>query len=246
MKSDYEILAEDGLSLEDPRKRARLMQLLCCGALAMSPLNPAYARLFGGSARRLEAGRSIYELEGEVLVNGRRADINTRIRGGDTVRTGDTGRIVFAVGGDSFILRSGSELEIGGADFFIDSLRILAGRLLSVFAKRDSGRRLSMSASTATIGIRGSGVYLEVEPELTYLCTCYGQVAVSANDDPDDSELIVSKSHDEPRYITSQSQKGTRIRPAPVINHSNEELELLEAIVGRTTPPGFGRQSYDK
>ena len=36
MKSDYEILAEDGLSLEDPRKRARLMQLLCCGALAMS------------------------------------------------------------------------------------------------------------------------------------------------------------------------------------------------------------------
>jgi hypothetical protein len=31
-----------------------------------------------------------------------------------------------------------------------------------------------------------------------------------------------------------------------VINHSNEELELLEAIVGRTTPPGFGRQSYDK
>jgi hypothetical protein len=29
-------------------------------------------------------------------------------------------------------------------------------------------------------------------------------VAVSANDDPDDSELIVSKSHDEARYITSR------------------------------------------
>ena len=81
---------------------------------------------------------------------------------------------------------------------------------------------------------------------MTFLCTCYGQVAVSANDAPDDSELIVSKSHDEPRYITSQSQKGTRIQPAPVINHSNEELELLEAIVGRRTPSGFGRRSYDK
>ena len=246
MKIDIEILAEDGLSLEDPGKRARVMQLLCCGALGMLSLTPAYARLFGGAASRLEAGRSIYELEGEVLVNGRRANLNTRIRGGDTVRTGDTGYVIFAVGGDSFILRGGSELEISGADFFIDSLRILAGRLLSVFAKRNPGQRLGMSASTATIGIRGSGVYLEVEPELTYLCTCYGQVAVSANDDPDDSELIVSKSHDQPRYITSQSQKGTRIRPAPVINHSNEELELLEAIVGRRTPPGFGRQSYDK
>jgi hypothetical protein len=246
MNLDDELWLKETGSLADPARRARLMQLLCGGALGLAASNPAYARLFGGSARRLKDGRSIYRIKGEVLVNGLRANRKTRIRGGDTVRTGNKSRVIFAVGGDSFILRDDSEIEIGGQDFFIDSLRILAGRLLSVFAKRDPGQRLSMTASTATIGIRGSGVYLEVEPELTYLCTCYGQVALSANDDPEDSELITSTSHDQPRYITRQAQQGTRIREAPVINHSNDELELLEAIVGRRTPAGFGKESYEK
>ena len=115
--------------------------------------------------------------------------------------TGRKSRVIFAVGGDSFILRSESELDISGAGFLINSLRIITGRLLSVFAKRDPVQQLRMSASTATIGIRGTGVYIEADPELTYICTCYGQVALSVNDDPDDSELIASKSHDQPRYI---------------------------------------------
>ena len=245
MDSIEKLLARDRASLQDPAKRQRLMQLLCAGALGLAPNQPLQAGWFS-SSKKLDDEQSIYKLKGEVLVNGERADKNTRIYAGDSVRTGRKSRIVFAVGGDSFILRSESELEIDGANFFISGLRILSGRLLSVFAKRQPGQQLSMSASTATIGIRGSGVYMEVEPELTYLCTCYGQVAVSANEDPDDSELIVSKSHDQPRYITSQPEKGSRIREAPVINHSNEELELLEAIVGRKTPEGFGKESYEK
>jgi hypothetical protein len=38
----------------------------------------------------------------------------------------------------------------------------------------------------------------------------------------------------------------TRIRQAPVINHSNSELKLLEAIVGRKVPKGFGVKPYNK
>jgi hypothetical protein len=49
-----------------------------------------------------------------------------------------------------------------------------------------------------------------------------------------------------PRYITSQAVKGTRIRPAPVINHDDSELKLLEAIVGRKVPKGFGKRGYTK
>lgn len=240
------MLARDRASLQDPARRRRLMQLLCAGALGLTPNQALQAGWFSSSSKKLDDDKSIYKMKGEVLVNGRRADKNTRIYAGDSVRTGSKSRVVFAVGGDSFLMRSESELEIGGANLLIDSLRILSGRLLSVFAKRQPTQRLSMSASTATIGIRGSGVYLEVDPELTYVCTCYGKVALSASDDPDDSELIVSKSHDQPRYITSELKQGSRIREAPVINHSNEELELLEAIVGRETPPGFGKESYEK
>lgn len=233
------------MSLEDPKKRARLMQLLCGGALGLMPYNPATASWFGRGTKKLADDKSIFTLAGEVLVNDRPADKNTRIYAGDTVRTGHKSEVVFAVGGDSFILRADGELEIGGADFFVSSLRILTGRLLSVFAKRQPGQQLSMTASTATVGIRGSGVYMEVDPELTYLCTCYGQVALNANDDPDDGELITTTNHDSPRYITSKPSRGSRIRPAPVIRHTNTELRLLENIVGRDVPQRL-RKAYIK
>ena len=230
--------------LEDPEKRRRLLQLLTGGTLGLAPWPAANA--FWGSSKKLPEGKSIHSLEGEVTVNGRPADEDTRIRAGDVVRTGADGEIVFAVGADAFLLRADSELEISGIEFFVDSLRILTGRLLSVFARRESNQRLSLLASTATIGIRGTGVYVESEPEQTYVCTCYGKAALASNADPDDHELITSKSHDEPRYIRRDPGDSGRIREAPVINHDNEELKLLEAIVGRETPAGFGKQSYKK
>ena len=226
----------DRFSLDDPAKRTHLMQLLSCGALSLFPPGVTQAGWFSSSSKKLPADKSIYSLSGEVLVNGKPANVSTRIRGGDAVRTGDKSEILFAVGADSFLLHSNAEMEINGYDYFISSLRILTGRLLSVFGKRTTGQQLDMLASTATIGIRGTGVYIEVEPELTYLCTCYGQVALSANDDANDSELITTTRHDKPRYISNKPNKGTRIRKAPVINHTNTELKLLEALVGRKVP----------
>jgi hypothetical protein len=231
--------------LDDARRRDYLLKLLYTGALGAMPYHLAYAGWFSSKSKILADDKSIHSLEGEVLVNGQPANLETRIRGGDTVRTGDKGEINFAVGGDSFLLRSDSEMEIQGENFFVQGLRIVTGRLLSVFGKRDVGPPLSMLAPTATIGIRGTGVYIESEPEQTYVCTCYGLVTLASKANPDDHESIKSKNHDEPRYITSQASQGTQIRKAPVINHSNKELELLEAIVGRKVPRGFGKESYE-
>jgi len=221
------------------------MQMLCCGALGSMPFAAAQAFWFGSTTKQLADDKSIFTLKGDVRVNDMPADKNTRIRAGDRVRTGPKSEIVFVVGGDSFIMRNDTELEIGGADFLISSLRILTGRLLSVFARRPAGQRLDLSASTATIGIRGTGVYLEVEPDLTYLCTCYGQAAVNANDDPADSELITTTHHDSPRYISGKPSQGTRIRSAPMKNHTNTELRLLENLVGRDVPLRL-RKAYIK
>ena len=234
---------DDPFRLEDPARRRQLMRLLICGGLLL----PTQARpfWFGSESKKLTGDRSIFTLKGEVLVNGVQADRQTRVHAGDTLRTGARSEVVFAVGGDSFILRDNSEMTIGGEGFLIDSLRILTGRVLSVFAKRGAGQSLGLTASTATIGIRGSGVYLEAEPELTYLCTCYGQVALSANDDPNDSELITTTNHDSPRYISNKPVQGSRIRLAPVINHTNTELQLLEELVGRQVPKHL-RKAYIK
>ncbi len=230
----------------DRQRREALATLLAGGTLALAPAEAVHAFLFGGKSKQLAEDRSIHSLDGEVLVNGRPATIETRIRAGDRVTTGGDGKIVFAVGGDSFLLRGNGDLEISGSEFLVRSLRVLSGALLSVFAKRDRLQPVGMRASTATIGIRGTGVYVEVEPRLTYVCTCYGLVSLAAAADPTDAETIETRNHDKPRYIDAAPSNGSRIRPAPVINHDNEELELLEAIVGRKVPAGFGKESYER
>ena len=232
--------------LEDARRREVLSRLLATGALAFIPWQLANAGWFSWGPKKLSTDKSIHSLEGEALVNGRPADLQTRIRAGDRIETRDDSEIIFVVGGDSFILRSNSDMEIAGGNFLIQGLSLLSGSLLSVFARRKASEPLTMSGPTATLGIRGTGVYMEAEPDLTYLCTCYGNVTLASSTDPDDSEEITATNHDLPRYITNKPVKGTRIRQAPVINHSDSELKLLEAIVGRKVPKGFGKKSYNK
>ena len=68
------------------------------------------------------------------------------------------------------------------------------------------------------------------------MCTCYGETELAAADDPSVQESIVSTHHDAPRYILAADAPGSRIRPAPFKDHTDEELALLEALVGRTLP----------
>ena len=236
----------DARWLEDPCRRDWLLRLLVGGALGVVPHQAAQAFWFSSGPDKLDEDQSIHSLEGDAFVNGQKADLNTRIAAGDRVETGADSEIVFAVGGDSFLLRSDSSLQLDGGGFFVRGFRILSGRLLSVFARRDAGQSVAAQTGTATIGIRGTGVYLESEPDLTYVCTCYGQVALAAADDPNDAELITTTNHDMPRYVGRATTGGSQIRPAPVINHSDSELKLLEAIVGRKVPKGFGVKGYTK
>jgi len=228
--------------LDDARRREAISRLIAGGALALAPWQLANAGWF---SRKLAADRSVHSCNGQALVNGQQADLKTRIRAGDRIETRGAGsEIIFGVGADSFLMRSDCQLEISGSDFLIQSLRLLSGSLLSVFGQRKANQAVTMYGPTATLGIRGTGVYMEAEPDLTYLCTCYGSVALASSADPDDSEIITTTNHDLPRYITSEPVKGTRIRAAPVKNHSDSELKLLEAIVGRKVPEGFGASSY--
>lgn len=55
------------------------------------------------------------------------------------------------------IQRDNSRLKLQGSGVFANQLRLLTGALLSVFGK---GPR-SVSGPTSTIGVRGTGLYLE-------------------------------------------------------------------------------------
>lgn len=232
---------------EDPRRR-RLLQALATGLLAATPAQQALAGLFGDRPKPLPPGRSIYKLEGRVLVNGVQATLETQIGATDVVETGSDGNIVFVVGQDAMLMRNNSKLVLTPqtgkqtiTQNVINNMRLLAGQLLTVFAKR----RHTIETPTVVIGVRGTGVYLETNPDETYLCTCYGIVDLTATSDKTSRETIESKHHDKPRYIAANGAKGNRIRSAPMKNHTDQELMLIEEIVGRTPPFVFPGGEYN-
>jgi len=232
--------------IDDPR-RLLLIQALSAGLLgsALTPTQAITFGIFGSKPSKLPPTQSIYGLSGDVTVNDQKATLETRIRAGDTVQTARNSEIVFVVDSHSMILRSDSKLVIEEPEssigsFIIGGLRMLSGKLLSV--SRNSAMRVS--SSTATIGIRGTGFYIEADPERTYFCTCYGVTEIEANGDPQSRETVAATRHDRPLYIVADGSAGNNIRNAPFINHTDQELSLIETLVGRKTPFVFSGTTY--
>jgi hypothetical protein len=235
---------DEELHPEDERRRLTLVRMLTLAGATMTPLSSIQAAWWGSSPKKLPDEKSIFSLKGNVHVNDQKADLDTRIGAGDVVRTQKNSEVIFAVGSDSFVMRSNSEMEIEGGGFFIDTMRLVTGSLLSVFGTRSADQALNVNSPTATIGIRGTGIYMEAEPDLTYLCTCYGVVAVRSVEDPNDAELVTAVHHDAPKYISNSKSSGSHIRAAPFKNHTDAELKILEAIVGREVPFGLESELY--
>lgn len=189
------------------------------------------------AADRIAPG--VRTVAGEVSVNGAAATQGMLMKAGDSVVTGPNGDVVFVVGRDAFLIRPESRVELlrRGNSPLLTGLRVLSGRILSVFSP---GRRRTIHAATATIGIRGTAVYVEAAPDKTYVCTCYGTVELVSRDDPKARETIRTKHHDQPRYVMA-SGAPQMLMGAPVVNHTDAELILLEGLVGRKPPFGTAR-----
>ncbi len=229
---------------DDPRRRW-LIQALGAGFFSTLPMAQAMAQILGGRPDKLPPGKSIYRIQGSVQIDGKNANVDTPITPTSTIETGKDGELVYVQGTNSYIQRADSRVTLERAErpdsTFTQGLRIVSGALLSVFAR---GSPMQIRTKTATVGIRGTGVYLETDPEQTYFCTCYGVADVSANEDSESKETISAKHHDKPLYILSGAQRGRSIRRAPFINHTDPELMLVETLVGRTPPFVFSKDDY--
>ena len=205
----------------DPTKSRRdfLLQSAACGAALLLPATS-------------HAGK-LHELDGEVLVNGRLASKANEVRALDVIKTGPGGRLVLVMGKDAFLIRANSEVEILGKPrtVLLTGLRMLTGALLGVFGK--GGPRQLLTA-TATAGIRGTGVYVEASPQRTYFCTCYGTVEIE-DQHRTEKRLVVSGYHS-PNIIHAEMTDGKMMQKAEFINHTDEELVMLEKLVGRKPP----------
>lgn len=213
-----------------------------CKLLGALPLTGIAAVSANGAK---PGGQGLYRVSGNVLVNGKPAKEGTLIRPGDTVVTGPGSEAVFVVGQDAYRQRGNSTVALLG-DTIKGGLRVLSGGLLSVFAK---GERQIVTPS-ATIGIRGTGCYIEAEgyglKARTYFCLCYGSADLTPTAAPRESESYTTRHHDKPMYIHNDTGMAKMMVPAGVINHTDQELDLLEALVGRSTPFSglFGESRY--
>ncbi|MGA0031862.1 MAG: hypothetical protein ACO3IW_07850 [Burkholderiales bacterium] len=209
--------------------RRRWLRGAAAAAMAAAGMLQLRAALAAGS---LPPG--VARIKGDVRINGKPAEPGQRVATGDLIVTGRGAELVFVVERDAFLLRADSRLEFGSkaAGAAASALRILTGALLSVF---ESGKRRQIHTATATIGIRGTGIYVETEARRTYACTCYGEAVLTPVDDPGAAETVRTKRHDQPRYIYGKGMPNM-MKAAPVINHTDVELQMLETLVGRKVP----------
>lgn len=227
---------------DDPRRRL-LIQALAAGMFSggLTGCSPLAAQIVSGRATKLPPGTSVFRSSGTATVNDKQVTVETQIRPGDTLRTGKDSEIVFVVSDCSMMLRADSHVILDaerGAEpsTRLAGLKLLAGKLLSVYPPGP----VQIQTVTATARILGTGVYVEADQEQTYFCTCFGVTEISAKDDPDSKETVAATHHNKPLYIIGGTKnRGKSIRPAPFIDHTDQELALIETLVGRTLPQTF-------
>ena len=185
-------------------------------------------------ARALAKGdvpTGVHQLDGSVHVNGAPARVGTPVRPGDAVTTGRASQAVVVVDKDAFLLRSNTRIElVKGPEGFTSQLLVEAGAILSVFSKKP----LAIKAANASIGIRGTGAYLEMQPAGVYFCLCYGEAVI---DGPGmaSSRIVKTTHHEEPLLLTDEGG-AMHIAAGPFMNHTDAELVMLESLVGREPP----------
>lgn len=218
----------------DETRRRTLVYLLATGALVSLPgctTRGSSVRQAMPTPQEMPAGLSMFLLAGEVTVSGTPATLDTRVEAGDLIETGPGGEAIFVFGKDAFLLRADSRLRLPSSRAAGATYGLVQGKALSVFASRQT----QISTPSAVISIRGTGVYVEVEPARSYVCLCYGAATLATADGQADEDLE-TEHHDAPRYILDDPRARNRIERAPFKNHDDQELLMIETLVGRTTP----------
>ena len=220
----------------NPFRRRRMKQLAGLAALCAGGTLGLIQRVLARGTKPVPPG--VYALKGEVLIDGKPASPGQAVRPGATVRTGRGAEVTYIIDQNAFLQRENSVVQFG-TDAAKDFFRVLSGKLLSVFGKGSK----TLHTPTATIGIRGTGCYIEAQESAVYFCLCYGEAEIRPTADPSRIERIVTRHHDHPVMIHHDNERPM-MADAKVINHTDAELTLLENLTGRW-PPFYGTGGSD-
>jgi hypothetical protein len=210
-----------------PRRR-RLLQAAAAASLAGTIPQFLSRALAAGS---LPSIPGVNTLVGTARVNGKDAKVGTPVAMGDKVTTGAGSYAVIVLSKDAFLVRADSTVEFNEANGVLGQIKLTAGKMLSVFAPRP--QRLELRTANATIGIRGTGAYVEIQQGRDYFCLCYGEAAIDGKNMA--TRMVKTTHHESPLFLMEGAQAMT-VEPGPFLNHTDAELIMLEALVGREPP----------
>lgn len=208
-------------------QRRRILMLAASGALGAGGLSGFMSRALASGD--LPKTSQVHRLEGTATVNGQAAKVGTPVKAGDRITTGSSSQAVVVLGQDAFLLREKTIIEMRGRESALTELLISSGRVLSVFSRKP----VTIKANTATIGIRGTGAYLEVDDADIYFCLCYGEALLQG---PGMADKVVKTTHHEQPLLIRAGLGTLSAANAKFQNHSDDELILLESLVGREPP----------
>ena len=207
------------------RRREMVRALAASGALGAAGLGGVIARALAKG----DLPPGVHQLEGSATVNAKPAQVGTPLKAGDRIVTGSQSRAVIVIGSDAFLMRADTTLETKGAAGVLTDMLVAGGQILTVLSRKP----VAVAAAHATIGIRGTGFYLEVEPARVYFCLCYGEALVEG---PGMAGHAVKTTHHESPRVLSEAGDVMRAAPGPFRNHTDAELVMLEALCGREPP----------
>lgn len=208
-------------------RRQWLKQVGAAGLLGSVGLSSLIREALASGSKPILSG--VHKLTGNVSINGKPASVGMVVGSGDTIVTGPGSEAIYVINQDAFLQRESSSVSFSGLT--TDVMRVLTGKILSVFGK---GQK-KLQTATATIGIRGTGCYIESDEKRVYFCLCYGTADVVPEADPSHVERFETKHHDHPVYLHHDSSMPMMV-DASVINHTDAELVLLESLVARWPP----------
>ena len=222
------------LTLAHATRRARLKQLAALGLLGPAGISGLIREALAKGDAPVVKG--INSLSGSATVNGSPAKVGTLLKPGDKVMTSGGSTAVLVIGKDGFLLRDNTSVtfqESKTKPGLVDGVLVTTGKILAVFTTR-ADNALIIKVPHATIGVRGTGCYIEVHEARTYFCLCYGEAAVNGVGMPQ-PKILKTTHHENPVWLDDRGGV-MKVEKAGFVNHNDEELIMLEKLNGREPP----------
>jgi hypothetical protein len=182
----------------------------------------------------------VQSVKGKVNVNKKEVMVGASLSPGDAVSTGENSSAVLLFGGDAYALKQSTTFILPNENLQDKSSSLVSGAVLASFIP-GKPRRMQINQKSNLV-VRGTGVYIGIEPEVTEFCLCYGEVDLSS--DKSNVRINTESKFHKDFVILSDGE----IRPAfwheRRLTHTSRQNIELEKLAGRPSPFDGGYRDF--